>query len=395
MSPTDGNLFFEEQSETSRRKIEVYGKYLKPLSYKILSRYQRLWIVDAYAGAGAYAPDAEGNRAAGSPLVAAKFARQHNVDRAKAKKEIRLINIESHGERFARLEKTLMGFRPDVTNLRGRFQDHLDDVLETIGSDPVLFFIDPFGMEGADIRIIERILERRNRTVTELLINFSDRGFCRMAGNLDAKASRPQDLAAAQTKVKSLDAILGTTFWQGAWRNPDLSTEEKLEQVAKLYADQLCALGIDHVHGVQMRDVWDGPTAYRLVFATRSAHGVYLMSDIVARFERELFDARFEGSFDLHWAAEQRAERKASLRTEIHAFGLARGSATPLHVFLHFGPTYFGEWTQTDYMECLRELVGVGGIERTNAVGIKPKEQLHFVPMAQVDLFSGAGGLGD
>lgn len=391
MSPTDGNFFFEEQSETSRRKIEVYGKYLKPLSYKILSKYKRLWIVDAYAGAGAYDADADGNRAAGSPLVAAKFARQHNVNSAKAGKEIRLINIESHGERFARLEETLMGFRPDVTNLPGRFQDHLDDVLETIGSDPVLFFIDPFGMEGADIRIIERILERRNRTVTELLINFSDRGFLRMAGNLDAKASRPQDLAAAQTKVKTLDAILGTSFWQGAWRNPELSTEEKLEQVAKLYADRLRALGIDHVHGVQMRDSWGGPTAYRLVFATRSAHGVYLMSDIVARYERELFDACFEGSFDLVWAAEQRAERKASLRTEIHEFGLARGAVTPLQVFLYFGPTYFGEWTQTDYMECLRELVGLGGIERASAVGIKPREQLLFVPLAQVDLFSGSG----
>jgi three-Cys-motif partner protein len=391
VSPTDGNHFFEEQSETSRRKIEVYGKYLKPLSYKILSRYKRLWIVDAYAGAGAYDPDAEGNRAAGSPLIAANFARQHNVNSAKAGKEIRLINVEAHPERFARLEETLMGFRPDVTNLRGRFQDHLDDILQTIGSDPVLFFIDPFGMEGADIRIIERILERRSRTVTELLINFSDRGFLRMAGNLDAKAKRPQDLAAAQTKVKTLDAILGTSFWQGAWRNPDLSTEEKLEQVAALYADQLRACGIDFVNGVQMRDAWDGPTAYRLVFATRSAHGVYLMSDIVARYERELFDTRFEGSFDLVWAAEKQAEEKAALRTEIHEFGLARGDATPLQVFLHFGPICFGKWTQTDYMACLRELVALGGIERANAVGIKQREQLRFIPLAQVDLFSGTG----
>jgi three-Cys-motif partner protein len=389
--PTDGNQFFEEQSETSRRKIEVYGKYLKPLSYKILSRYQRLWIVDAYAGAGAYEPDADGNCAAGSPLVAARFARQYNVNSTKAGKEIRLINVESHRERFARLEETLMGFRPAVKNLPGRFQDHLDDVLATIGSDPVLFFIDPFGMEGADIRIIERILERRNRTVTELLINFSDRGFLRMAGNLDAKASRPQDLAAAQTKVRTLDAILGTSFWQGAWRNPELSTEEKLEQVANLYADQLRARGIDYVNGVQMRDTWGGPTSYRLVFATRSAHGVYLMSDIVARYERELFDARFEGSFDLWWEAERRAKRKASLRTEIHEFGLARGAATPLQVFLHFAPTYFGEWTQTDYMKCLRELVGLGGIGRADSVGIKREEQLHFVPLAQADLFSGTG----
>ncbi len=43
--------------------------------------------------------------------------------------------------------------------------------------DPVLFFIDPFGMEGADLRLIDRILDRKSKTVTELLINFSYRGF--------------------------------------------------------------------------------------------------------------------------------------------------------------------------------------------------------------------------
>jgi three-Cys-motif partner protein len=392
VSPTDGNQFFEEQSETSRRKVEVYSKYLTPLAYKILSRYRRLWIVDAYAGAGAYDPDADGNQAAGSPLVAAQFARQHNVTSTRSGREIKLINVEADPDRFARLEQTLMAFRPDVTNLPGRFQDYLPTILEKIGTDPVLFFIDPFGMEGADIQIIERILERRSRTVTELLINFSDRGFLRMAGNLDAKARRPRDLAAAATKVKRLDAILGTSFWQGAWRNAALATEGKLQQVAELYAAQLRARGIDYVNDFRMRDTWDGPTAYRLVFATRSAHGVYIMSDIVAKYERELFDARFEGSFDLTWAAEDRVQRKAALRTEVHEFGLARGDATPQQVFLHFGPIHFAEWTQTDYSQCLRELVDLGGIDRANATGIKPKERLRFVPIAQGDLF-GSGSL--
>lgn len=351
-----------------------------------------MWIVDAYAGAGAYDVDADGNRAAGSPLAAARFARQHNVDSTRAGREIKLINVEADQDRFARLEQTLMAFRPDVTNLLGRFQDHLPAILEKIGPDPVLFFIDPFGMEGADIQIIEGILERRSRTVTELLINFSDRGFQRIAGNLDANARRPQDLAAAETKVKRLDAILGTSFWQGAWRNPGLTTEKKLQQVAGLYAAQLKARGINYVSDFRMRDTWDGPTAYRLVFATRSTHGVYLMSDIVAKYERELFDARFEGSFELAWAAEERAQRKVALRTEVHEFGLARGEATPQQVYLHFGPVHFAEWTQTDYNHCLRELVGLGGIDRANATGIKPKERLRFVPTAQGDLFGSASG---
>jgi three-Cys-motif partner protein len=393
MCPTDGDLFFEEQSDTSRRKIEVYGKYLKPLAYKLLSgRYNRLWIVDAYAGAGAYDPDAEGKRAEGSPLAAANIARQYNVDAASRGKQIGLINVEASSARFAKLEQTLMGFAPAVTNIHGRFQDQLDRILEMVGADPALFFIDPFGMDGAALPVIDRILERRSKTVTELLVNFSHRGFQRMAGNLDASAKSPAAKAAARTKVESLNAILDTTFWQGAWRNPDLSPEQKLDQVADLYAERLRERGIEEVHPIHMRDSWDSPTAYRMFFATRSPHGVYLMSDIVAAYERELFQQRFEGTFELQWETERRTRAMDELRDEVHAFGLASQGARPIDVFLHFAPIHFGEWTQTDYMNCLRELVRRGGIQRNGSSGIKQREMLTFAPIAQADLFgTGAG----
>jgi three-Cys-motif partner protein len=191
MCPTDGDRFFEEQTETSRYKIEVYSKYLVPLAYKVLSkRYRRLWIIDAYAGAGTYLPDADGRRAEGSPSVAAKFVRQYNIENAKAGKELRLINVEADRATFARLQESLMGVGPDVTNIHGRFQDELDRILELVGADPAFFFIDPFGMEGADLQVIDRILARRSRTVTELLINFSHAGFRRMAGNLEPKGAK-------------------------------------------------------------------------------------------------------------------------------------------------------------------------------------------------------------
>lgn len=393
MTPTDGDQFFEEQSETSRRKIEVYGKYLKPLAYKLLSgRYNRLWIVDAYAGAGAYDPDAEGRRAEGSPLAAANIARQYNVDAARRGKQIRLVNVESNDARFAKLEQVLMSFAPAVTNIHGRFQDHLDSILDMVGADPALFFIDPFGMDGAALPVIDHILERRSRTVTELLINFSHRGFQRMAGNLDASAKSPAARAAALTKVKRLNAILDTTFWQGAWRNPDLTPEEKLDQGAGLYAERLRARGIEEVHPIHMRDSWDAPTSYRLFFATRSPHGVYLMSDIVAAYERELFQERFDGTFDLDWETERRTRAMDDLCDEVHAFGLASQGARPIDIFLHFAPIHFGEWTQTDYMNCLRDLVRRGGIERNGAAGIKQRESLVFVPIAQADLFGSASG---
>lgn len=247
-------------------------------------------------------------------------------------------------------------------------------------------------MDGVALPVIDRILERRSRTVTELLINFSHKGFQRMAGNLDANPTSPAARAAAQTKVQRLDAILDTKFWQGAWRNPDLTPEKTLDQVADLYADRPRARGIEEVHPIHMRDSWDAPTAYRLFFATRSPHGVYLMSDIVATYERELFKERFEGTFDLAWEIERRTQAMDVLRDEVHAFGLASQGARPIDVFLHFAPLRFGKWSQTDYMICLRELVRRGGIERGDSAGIKPGEMLTFTPIAQDDLFGSASG---
>jgi three-Cys-motif partner protein len=390
MSPTDGERFFEEQTETSRQKIAVYGKYLVPLANKILSkRYRRLWIVDAYAGAGTYQPGADGIRAEGSPVAAAKFARQYNVNHAKEGKEVRLVNVEADGETFRRLEESLMGVGPDVTSIRGRFQDHLDRILEMTGDDPAFFFIDPFGMEGADLGVIDRILARRSKTATELLINFSHAGFRRMAGNLDATGPQTaSSKAAAATKVRRLNEIMDTSFWQGAWRNPKLTPDEKLDQVAALYEERLRARGIEHVHGIQMRERLDGPTVYRLIFATPSLHGVYLMSDFVCGYERQLLEAKNEGTLFSGHEDDERLERRAALKKEVHAFGAQREVATPLSVYMHFASQKFGEWRQTDFNICLRELVEEGGIERATPKGIGQNERMRFVAIPQADLFS-------
>ena len=388
MCPTDPDRFFSEQTETSRYKIQVYSKYLVPLAYKILSkRYRRLWIIDAYAGAGTYLPDAGGARADGSPVAAAKFIRDHNIRNAKARKEVKLINVEADRETFGRLQESLMGVGPDVTNIHGRFQDELDGILKRIGTEPAFFFIDPFGMEGADLQVIDRILARRNRTATELLINFSHAGFRRMAGNLEPKNARSKAAkAAATTKVRRLDEIMDTPFWRGAWKDPNLSPDQKFELVAALYEDRLRSRGVEHVHGVSMRDRLDGPTVYRLVFATSSLHGVYLMSDFVCAYERELLEAKNEGTLFAGNENAQRAERRAGLKTEIHAFGLERGTATPLNVYMHFASRQFGRWTQTDFNICLRDLVDERGIDRPSSKGIKQSEELQFLPLPQLGL---------
>lgn len=392
---SDSERFFDdEQHEASRLKIEAYGKYLQPLAYKVLHYYRRLWVVDAFAGAGRYATDADGNAADGSPIVAARFARQYNVDNVNRGKQINLINVEKDPATFVRLQTALAPFGPVSTNFAGRFQDHLAQILKLVGRDPVLFFIDPFGMEGADIRLVEEILRKRGgqRDITELLIHFSDRTLARLAGNL---AERPRSLVgqrASDTKVAYLDAVLGTTWWRGAFANPQLDTfEARSDAVASLYIEQLRNRGITHVHELRMRDSLEAAPRYRLIFTTRSAHGSFLMSDIAAKHEADLFQARWEGSFEINWQLEKRVEQRVQLRSEIHEWGLGRGTASLQDVLKHFAPLKFGHWRTSDYAACLRELVALGGIERARgSVGITEKEQLRFAANIQESLFAPA-----
>lgn len=388
MASASETFFDDEQHEASRLKIQAYEKYLQPFAYKVMHYYRRIWVVDGFAGAGQYGPEA--NEAAGSPLVAARFAHKINIARTRDGREMLLINVERDPATFMRLQRTLAGFGPLVTNMQGRFQDRLDDVMELVGRDPVFIFLDAFGMESADIRLIEKILERRggNQTITELLIHFSDRTLARVAGHLSPGRRDAQAERAGQTKLRRMDEMIGTSWWRGAFTNPQLkTTEARCDAAAEIYMQQLRQRGIRFVHELRMRDAYDASPRYRLVFTTRSAHGSFLMSDIAAGHEAELFKARFDGTFEISWEEQKRRERRDRLRSEIHSWGLDRGFVTPEDVHLHFGPVYFGKWRTSDYDNCLRELVDLGGIDRVGRSGINRKERLRFAVTLQADLF--------
>lgn len=392
MTPSSSDFFEDDPHEASRLKIEAYGKYLQPLAYKLLSRHRRLSIVDGFAGAGRYETDEGDHCADGSPMVAARFAHQYNVDHHREGRDIRLINVEKDRETYARLTHNLAGFGDLALNIHGRFENKLDQILHEIGRHPTLFFLDSFGMQAADVRVIDYLLEHRVGCVTEFLIHFSDRALTRIAGNLHAKTTREVDRRTAESKLRNLDEIIGSSWWRGCFTNASLeSAEERCEAAAQIYMTQLEQRGIPFVNELRMRDAYDDPPRYRLIFATRNAHGTYLMNDIAAKHEASLFAVRFDGSFDMAWKRGQRARERALLRDALHAWGVERRTATPQDIYMHFTPSEFGRWATHDYDGCLRELVGLRGIDRKTAKGIKVKEKLHFIPIAQGSLFGAAG----
>lgn len=371
--------FFQEAKLASLWKLDLYGKYLKPLSYKWGAGWRHHWIVDGFAGAGAYDDDGHQD---GSPLIAARWARQEEQRCGYPK--VRCINVERDPTCFHRLTANLAQWPHLATNLRGEFSEHLDKIIETIGRDPAFFFLDPFGVRGIEMELIEKIMNRPSRK-TELLIHFSERSFARMAGHAAEGDRTTVAERVAQTKLATLDKVIGSPMWRPWWSGDGVDPAERLEKTIDLYTSQLRARGFDFVHQIRIRDRLRDRSRYRLIFCTRSPHGVDLMSDIACRYERSLTEDASGGQGDL-LAENDARERQAALMDAIHAVGLERGVMTREGIRHHLAPGAFGQHTITDYNRAIVDLVKRGGVERPSAVGIEDREELRFVAFPQGSL---------
>jgi three-Cys-motif partner protein len=369
----------------SLAKIAILRKYLRPFTYKLGSRPPgRVWLVDAFAGAGRYDPDESGKTEDGSPRASALLARELELKRGDPL--LRTINVEADRDTFMKLIGNLAPYPQLCGNINKTFEEALEEILATIGNDPALFFLDPFGVNGIEMHVLERIRARAGKT--EILIHFSDRSVLRMAGNLDDNEQRKEvGRKAADAKVAKLDDVIGSQWWQRIWLNKDMTTEQRIDEIAKLYASELRTRGFHFAHEIRMRDHYIDRPKYRLVFCTRSPHGVELMSYFACEYERELFDRHYEGSFDVYWIEQRREAARVALRDEIHRLGVTKGTMTTREIVHALTPLHFGEFLGSEYNEAIRELVDLGGIDRESRKGIKESERLKFVAMPQQSLF--------
>jgi hypothetical protein len=220
-----------------------------------------------------------------------------------------------------------------------------------------------------------------------LLIHFSERSFRRMAGHVSDRDRLPVGMKVAASKVRRLDAVIGTTMWQGWWSG-EVNLDTAFDKTVEIYLAQLRERGFEYADQIRMRNHWADGTRYRLVFATRSPHGITLMSDIACRYERGLYEEHLAGQGDLLAELEER-KRNAQLRDDIHRTGMQLGmSATSQTIMHRLVPHRFGHFTTTDYNRAIRELVKAGLVERETPSGIKETEPLRFVLPAQGSLLS-------
>ena len=324
LTPRDKH--FERFEDHTKVKHFLLASYLKALAVILLEggptgrgrRFKRIVFVDAFAGAGC---DAEGHP--GSPLLAAQIATEVNErlfdGSASRDTGMQVIAVEEDKEYFESLEHCLASFtgraKAFVFARQGQLDsDMFSNIRKFAPSDPMLVFLDPFGIGGLDASLLRQLLAQPH---TELLMLFHDEAVVR----LDAKGkATPTDPSLAIEGALAQASLFGPEHdatrvleaerraarqLAGHKSNPNARAimrrafgnldhepildaapiELRQEKAIELYSDLLKRSGASHVLRFAV-DTRDGRHKYTLLHASKEPAAFAAMKDAMYRARR-------------------------------------------------------------------------------------------------------------
>lgn len=265
--------YFDTMHEWSERKLQLLENYVDPAA-KILGSINQIYYVDGFAGRGTYR-----DGKIGSPIRMAELAQQFK--REGKPYSFRCINVEENEEYFADLQAETAKFGSIVQNLHGRFADHLDHILQAIGNQPAIFFLDPFGIKGIDWTAIRKIINRSART--DLWIRFDHIELRRLDGNYDVN-ERKFDLLTSVFGIED-EAYLHSLLASGN------TPEERIRDCLELYRNRLeqefkKAKGSGYADSYTIKSL-SGLDKYYLMYACAHEKGIVLASNVVFGVEEK------------------------------------------------------------------------------------------------------------
>lgn len=210
--------FFKGQKPAAVLKHAVFTSYAYPFFSMVGSRHQGpMWLIDGYAGPGKYAADGAGEQINGSPIVALELARKQG-DFA-SPRDVRCAFIEAKKTYFDELTQHVQPFKDDglhVEVFHGSVAQHLPTVWARVGDNPVLTFIDPFGVSAVSKQqMVDTLLAKNRPASSEVLVNINVEAISRHGGCLQWDATGVPEL---KPTVKHDEGIeLSDTFFGGDW----------------------------------------------------------------------------------------------------------------------------------------------------------------------------------
>ena len=271
--------FFEQKKSWSKIKDEIVGKYIDAYLRTVHGLHSPVVIVDAFSGPGIFGDDT-----LGSPLIICNTIRENlrGVGIRCLFADIRPAHRDALRKALSKEIAAGLAAEPLADCAMA-----LTKALETHPNATIFFYLDPYGIKDLEFEMLRQIYQRSQRRSTELLMNFSYRWFMRLSGNWSYGASASEVAQKVkESKVETVNAVMGGDYWQAIVTNPRLSKTEREEAVINAYLErvrQFC-----HAYAVPVKErredqpgLPDDELAhYHLIFATRSPRAVVYMNDI-------------------------------------------------------------------------------------------------------------------
>lgn len=179
--------FFKGQKPAAVLKHAVFTSYAHPFFSMVGSRHKGpMWLIDGYAGPGKYDADGTGEQINGSPIVALELAQKQRA--FATPRDVRCAFIEAKKPYFEALKQNVQPFKDDglpVEVFHGSVDEHLPTVWAQVGEDPVLTFIDPFGVSAVTKQqMTDTLLAKNRKNPSEVLVNINVEAISRHGGCL-------------------------------------------------------------------------------------------------------------------------------------------------------------------------------------------------------------------
>lgn len=242
---TSHEEFFRLQQPAAVLKHALLEEYTKVFASAVGSQdlTRPVWVIDGYAGAGAYEePDPEGAHPDGSPLVVLKMADGFSHTRT-----IKAIFIESNASAVAALKENITPYLErgiDASVLQGTVEEQLPAAWTMVGGDPVVTFLDPFGVAMGRDMMTDFLLVKARRKPSEVLLNINIEAVRRIGGNLELVGGRVMPRAGQEKGVERVDRFFGGTNWRKTFLDVRMthgSAAKAAEQVIAQYRHQIKA----------------------------------------------------------------------------------------------------------------------------------------------------------
>lgn len=299
---------------------------------------------------------------------------------------LKLINVEPDKENEGIFDSLSDATRPWVDsgivwNIRSEFSNALPDVLQRIGNQPALFFIDPLGPTQVQFSHLLPVLGRDHR-VTELIINFDTDGLHRIACAAISPNTNPK---AAETDARLVTGIVGSPDWLEKFKTTQLSTSEGETVLLYEYIGNLRKHGYEIV-AYQIREAINKRPQYHFVYCTRHRDGIALMNDFLREEEDLLYGEHVENRlplFNEEAAIDRVIEERRHVLNELIALYLAQHPhVTRGEIKRDLVPTNFGLFHSKDYNSVVQRLLDEGLLKEENGKKkVNDNDLLNYVPI--------------